>query len=272
MVGFIGISTPSSIFAQEYYDEYESEYSQYYDDYETEDNSYEKYMKDDNHKSISQKINCDNTNINIPSISSNPGIGDEPESTSSSNGDSQSGQRIDRMNGDAFSHQKGDFVYVCQNNNNNNNQIVNVDITNEEQFTPTITACNTIYTAEGDIQNSFNIVDSEVATVCTENTFEQILNANQPIGETDSGVTTSSIANVGQPSVYSQQIKSFQKDNGINIQPKGNLPIDIILSQLSSQSSKTSQPTIPQGTGDSSELTATEKIDKLKTQYMELYQ
>ena len=168
-------------------------------------------------------------------------------------------------------HIKKDFEYVCQ-NNNNNNQIVNVDITNEEQFTPTITACNTIYTAEGDIQNSFNIVDSEAATVCTENTFEQILNANQPIGETDSGVTTSSIANVGQPSVHSQQIKSFQKDNGINIQPKGNIPIDIILSQLSSQSSKTSQPTIAQGTGDSSELTATEKIDKLKVQYMELYQ
>ena len=92
MVGFIGISTPSSIFAQEYYDEYESEYSQYYDDYESEYNGYEKYMKDDNHKSISQKFNCDNTNINIPSISRNPGTGDEPESTSSSNGDSQSGQ------------------------------------------------------------------------------------------------------------------------------------------------------------------------------------
>ena len=48
-------------------------------------------------------------------------------------------------------HIKKDFEYVCQ-NNNNNNQIVNVDITNEEQFTPTITACNTIYTAEGDIR------------------------------------------------------------------------------------------------------------------------
>ena len=116
--------SPSFIFAQEYYDDYESEYSQYYEDYESEYNGYEKYMKDDNHKSISQKINCDNTNINIPSsISNNPDIEDEPESTSSSNGDSQSGQRIDRMNGDAFSHQKGDYGYVCQ-NNNNNNQIV----------------------------------------------------------------------------------------------------------------------------------------------------
>ena len=50
------------------------------------------------------------------------------------------------------------------------------------------------------------------------------------------------------------------------------MPIDVILSQLSSQSLKTSSPTIAQGTGDSSELTATEKIDKLNAQYIELYQ
>ena len=91
--------------------------------------------------------------------------------------------------------------------------------------------------------NSFN-----AQTTGTENTFNQ-LNAPSQLIEDDSGVTTSSsIANLEQPSVHSQQIKSFQKNNGIGIQPKGIIPIDIILSQLSSQSSKTSQPTIAQGT------------------------
>jgi hypothetical protein len=63
MVGFIGmISSPSSIFAQEYYDDNEAEeYSQYYDDgYESEYINYEKYMKDDNPRPISKTISCDN--------------------------------------------------------------------------------------------------------------------------------------------------------------------------------------------------------------------
>ena len=51
VVGFVGLSTMSSIFAQ-YSDDYESEYSQYYDDYEK---SYEKYMKDDSSKPNIQK-------------------------------------------------------------------------------------------------------------------------------------------------------------------------------------------------------------------------
>ena len=47
VVGFIGISSPSSIFAQEYYDESKTdEYSQYYDDdYETKYSNYESYER-----------------------------------------------------------------------------------------------------------------------------------------------------------------------------------------------------------------------------------
>ena len=72
-----------------------------------------------------------------------------------------------------------------------------------------------------------------------------------------------------QPSVQSQQIKSLQQNNGIGIQQQGIIPIDIILSQ-SQQTSKTSQPTIAQGTEeDSPELTATEKIAKLNQQWLD---
>ena len=74
-------------------------------------------------------------------------------------------------------------------------------------------------------------------------TFNQ-LNAPSQLIQDDSGVTTSSsIANLEQPSVQSQQIKSLQQNNGIGIQQKRIIPIDIILSQLQ-QSSKTSQPTM----------------------------
>jgi hypothetical protein len=286
VVSFIGISSPSSIFAQEYYDDSETdEYSQYYDDdYETKYSNYESYMKDEKPRPIIQKISCDNINNNPP-ISLNVGTGNEPESTSSgdasrsfSNGDSQSGQRIDRMNADGFSDQKGDFVYTCQNNNNLN---VNVDISNEQQINPTLSACNTIVESESpNIQDSFNTGGSgntaflNATTICTDNIFDQVIIPNQPIQDNDPGViTASSIANVEQPSVQSQQIKSLQQNNGIGTQQKANIPIDIMLSQLSSQSqqtSKTSPPIIAQGIGDSTELTATEKITKLKQQWMEL--
>jgi hypothetical protein len=108
--------------------------------------------------------------------------------------------------------------------------------------------------------------------VCTENNFTQILDANLPIEDTDSGVTASSISNNGQPSVLSQQIKSLQNDNAMKIQQIAKIPIDIMQSKLSSQSqqsSNTSPNIIDQGTGD---LSALEKVEKLKAQYFELYQ
>ena len=109
VVGFIGMSSPSSIFAQYYEDDYESEYSQYYDDdYEK---SYDKYMKDDYSKPSIKKINinCDNSNRN-PSDNNNnvdtSNVFDLP------NRDSQSDQ--DRMNSNKDSNQKGNFVSICQ--------------------------------------------------------------------------------------------------------------------------------------------------------------
>jgi hypothetical protein len=269
VVGFIGMTSPSSIFAQYYDDDYESQYNQYYDDdYEK---SYEKYMKDDNPKVSIKKINinCDNSNRN-PSDNNV----DRSNAFDLPNGDSQSGQ--DRMNSNKDSNQKGNFKVICQNNNNNiKNVIVNGDITNEQQNNPTISACNTVVQPENpSVENSFNNVNGSASafnaqTVCTDNVFENIINGSQPFADTESGVTANSISNIGQSSVLSQQIKSLQNDNGIKIQHQAN--IDIIQSQLASQSqqsSSTSPTTMAQGIEDSSELTATEKITKLKTQWL----
>jgi hypothetical protein len=82
------------------------------------------------------------------------------------------------------------------------------------------------------------------------------------------GLTSpSSIADVEQPLAKTQQINPYENDNGISIPQQGN-QIDV----MKSQSSKTSPTTIAQGIGNPPELTATEKIEKLKAQYVELYQ
>jgi hypothetical protein len=230
-------------------------------------------MQNDNPKVSIKKINinCDNSNRN-PSDNNV----DRSNAFDLPNGDSQSGQ--DRMNSNKDSNQKGNFKVICQNNNNNiKNVIVNGDITNEQQNNPTISACNTVVQPENpSVENSFNNVNGSASafnaqTVCTENNFTQILDANLPIGDTDSGVTASSISNIGQSSVLSQQIKSLQNDNAMKIQQIAKIPIDIMQSKLSSQSqqsSNTSPNTMAQGTGDSSELTAMEKITKSKTQWL----
>ena len=255
MVGFIGMSSTSSIFAQ-YYNDYEKKYSQYYDNYEK---SYEKYIKDDYSKSSTQniKINCDNSNRN-PSDNN----GDTSNAFEAPNGNSQSGQ--DRMNAD----QKGNFKVICQ---NNNNLIINGNIENTTNFidnsTTVLNACNTEISAENEnpidipqsntgdgtltnvsqsnsatVSNSQSASSSQ-ATTLTNSTLNCQANQNRPVTNTDPGViTSSSTDNIEQPSVLSQDVKSFQKSNGIAIQQ--------------------------QRTEDSHDLTAMEKVTKLKTQWL----
>lgn len=263
MVGFIGISSPFSIFAQEYYDDYESEYSQYYnDDYETKYYDYESYMKDDNSKPSIQKISCNNI-INNQPVDNNV---DTSNAFDLPNGNSQSGQ--DRMNPDGYSDQKGDFVLKCITNNfitetTINNDNLNIENNNAQQqsITQQQEACtndaavdqaNSIDFTFGDvINNSVSASQSNSASISQSNDCEvtqsqSATNANQSIIDNDSGViTSSSIANVEQPLEQSQQIKSFQTINGIEIQQQKSLPIDLGQSQLSSQSQSQSSKTSP---------------------------
>ena len=300
MVGFIGISYPSSIFAQEYYDDYETEeYSQYYDDdYETKYYDYESYIKDDNSKPSIQKLSCNNIIKNQP-VDNNV---DTSSAFDLSNGNSQLGQ--DRMNSD----QKGDFVYVCQNNNNivniNNN---NFNINNETTIN-NLSACNNVVTLVS-ANNSGSGAGVQTVTgdsaLCNNSTFTFPFNPSQSSQDSDSGVITSSSISNGEQA-QSQHIKLLQDDNGVEIHQQGNQPLDIrqikssqndngieiqqqgslpigITQQLEDLSIKDS-PIMSQGIGSSPkltalekqqsdnapELTATEKTTKLKQQWLDL--
>jgi hypothetical protein len=253
VAGFIGISTPISIFAQEYYDDYESEeYSQYYDEYATDYNGYEKYIKNDDPKPFIQKINCENINKNSPD---SVNLNNEPDST---NRESTSSNAASRINPGGFSDQGVNFVSVCQNNNNVNNIfntfnngdnslsfVHNNTLTqNQNASFTTSMVCGNAF-SEGDNSNISTVfLGNTVSCTLTQN-VTQIGNITDNTENNAPGViSTGSIAEVEQPLVKTQQIKSFQHDNGISIQQ--------------------------QGKEDSSDLTAMEKITKLKKQWIEL--
>jgi hypothetical protein len=87
------------------------------------------------------------------------------------------------------------------------------------------------------------------------NTFDIGIDPNQPIEDTNSGVTTaSSIDNVEQTQAQTKHIKLLQDGNGVEIQQQGNLPIDI--RQIKSSQDGNGVEIQQQGTGDSTELTA----------------
>jgi hypothetical protein len=253
VVGFIGISYPSSIFAQEYYDDYETEeYSQYYnDDYESEYNNYEKYMKDDNSKPSIQKISCNNINNN--NIDFGDATNDEAISSSSDVSPSFS-------NVDSQPDKKGDFVDPCLNNNNvkiitnnfntgttvnNNNLNIENNNAQEQAINLQQEACtneattgdliNAVSVTAGNISNTtFDITQSNDANItqindCEVTQSQTATNANQSIADNDSVVlTSSSIANVEQPQAQSQaHVKLLQDGNGVEINKQGNEPIDI---------------------------------------------
>ena len=273
-------------------------------------------MKNDDPRPIVQKINCDNINNNPP-ININVDLSDASNgeasssgdvSQSLSNGDSQTDQRIDRMNANGFSDQKGDFVYTCLNNNTLN---VNADISSTTNFNDETTINNNTLFIEnnnaqeqlivqqqeactnaadintdddtgitiGEITGDTTITTSQTTTIgvnqsnnCTVTQDQSATNANQSIADNDSVVlTSSSVANVEQPLEQSQQIKSLEENSGIEIQQQGILPIGIAQQLENSFTEDSSKLTALEKEPDNlSELTATEKIDKLKTQWLNL--
>jgi hypothetical protein len=248
-------------------------------------------MKDDNSKPSIQKISCNNINNN------NIDLGDatNDEAISSSSDVSPSFSKVDSQ-----PDKKGDFVDPCLNNNNvkiitnnfntgttvnNNNLNIENNNAQEQLIVQQQEACTNaadINTDDdtgitiGEITGDTTITTSQTTTIgvnqsnnCTVTQDQSATNANQSIADNDSVVlTSSSVANVEQPLEQSQQIKSFQTINGIDIQQQGNLPIDTIR-QLEFSSIKDS-PIASQGIGDSHELTALEKTTKLKQQWLEL--
>jgi hypothetical protein len=228
--GVFGIFPSTSIFAQYYDDDYEK--------------SYEKYVKDDYYKPNIQKLSCNNIIRNQP--------GDDNQDTSNGsnlpNGDPQAGQ--DRMN----PNQKGNFVYICQNNNVNiENTINNGDssfsfvhnntLTQNQNasFTQTMTCGNAF--SEGDDSNITTIISGNTISCTFTQNVTQIGNITDNTENNAPGATSPiSSVDTQQPSVQSQQIKSVQNNNGISVQQ--------------------------QRTEDSTDLTAMEKVTKLKTQWL----
>jgi len=271
VVGFIGMSSPSSIFAQYYDDDYELEYSQYYDnDYEK---SYEKYMNVDYSKPSNQniKINCDNSNRN-PSDNN----GDTSNAFEAPNGNSQSGQ--DRMNVD----QKGNFKVICQNNNiknivNINNNDFNI---NNGTTINNISACNDEFSQVSSGNNGTSTGNNAIIgnfTSCNNSNFTFPSDPSQSSLDSNSGLTTASFDNE-ESSAQTQQIKLLQNNDGIKVQVQGDLPVDI--QQIKSSNNDNGIKVQQQGTenspkltalekqSDSHELTAMEKVTKLKTQWL----
>jgi hypothetical protein len=304
VVGFIGLSsTPSSIFAQ-YYDDYESEYSQYYDD------DYEKYMKKDDSKPIIDKIICNNINNN-PSDNNV----DTSNALGFSNENSQLGQRDNQMNTE---ERGGNFVSICQNNDNlniinptliinngttitNNTLSIGNNNPNNQTIDLSLDACSneidvanfTQANSAGDSSNQSNSISisASQANDCEVTAIQSNLTQSIQDNSTNTGViTVSSIDNGEQPQAQTQQVKLLQDGNGVEINQKGDLPIDIqqikssnndngieiqqqgnlpmgITQQLENSNEKDSSIT-SQSVDDSSDLTAMEKVTKLKTQWL----
>ena len=189
VVGFIGISNPSNIFAQ-YYDE----------DYEK---SYEKYMKDDYSKPSIQKISCNNINKNPSDKHIESNALDLPDENSKS----------DRMN----ANKKENFVYVYQNNNTNifNIENLSVDIENNPD-NQTINLTQELNCTNNNFNGLINIG------------CNNLVNSTIGIGEfqsppdtitTEDTISSSSNYNDEQTSVQSQNI-AFKNLNGIKLQQK----------------------------------------------------
>ena len=286
VVGFIGLSIPSSIFAQ-YYDDYEKKYD------------YEKYMKNDDSRPIINKIICNNINKN-PSDNNNVITNSVSDLT---HVDSQSDQRINPMNTD---DQEGNFVSICQNNDNlniinptliiNNGTTINnntLSIGNNNPNNQTIDlsqdAClNAITTSQsanvdsggGNISDSGNnFVTGTQSNDCTVTQTQSNLTQSIQDNSTNTGVISlSSFANGEQSEAQTQHIKLLQDGNGVEINQQGNQPIDV--QQIKSSNTNnglaiqqqraidSSKLTAMDKQPDSQDLTAMEKITKLKTQWL----
>jgi hypothetical protein len=271
-------------------------------------------MKDDYSKVSIKKIN-----INCNNINKNPS--DNNVDTSNAfdlpNGDSQLGQRNNQMN---VEEQGGNFVSICQNNDNlnvinptltiNNGTTINnntLSIGNNNPNSQTIDlsldACSnqidlanfTQANSAGDNSSQSNSigVSASQANDCQITATQSNLTQSIQDNSTNTGViTVSSIANGEQPQAQTQHLKLIQDGNGVEINQKGDLPIDIqqikssnndngieiqqqgnlpmgITQQLEDSSIKDSSLT-SKAVDDSAELTAMEKVTKLKQQWLEL--
>ncbi len=263
-------------------DNYDPEYPRYKPDYKQHSNSYE---YDDKYKSKDivsiSKINCINNNVNINGNNTGDiNVGNSGRGVSAddgTNGGVLAGNEFGN-DGERYSdgYNKKDNGIVCEIDNSNNNTIITTGGNATDGDVPepiTCELCFTLNANELEIERIEEILfevteeSEEFGTLTTIEQLCQALRNAMPLTPEQNEVIVNLLREItGDLLVQNSDaiLECLDELGLIDFTP------DSGLSELPSESGLSNLPTIAQGIGDSPELTATEKITKLKQQWMEL--
>jgi hypothetical protein len=263
------------------------EYPSYKSDYKQDSNSYgydDKYKSKDKDSSNSvsiNKVNCINNNVNI----NGNNTGDINVGNSGRTGVSDDGTNGGVLAGNEFGndgeryfdgYNKKDNGIVCEIDNSNNNTIITTGGNATDGDVPepiTCELCFTLNANELEIERIEEILfevteeSEEFGTLTTIEQLCQALRNAMPLTPEQNEVIVNLLREItGDLLVQNSDaiLECLDELGLIDFTP------DSGLSELPSESGLSNLPTIAQGIGDSPELTATEKITKLKQQWMEL--
>jgi hypothetical protein len=254
---------------------YDREYPSYKSDYKQDSNSYgydDKYkLKDkDSSNSVSiSKINCINNNVNINGNNTgdiNVGNSGRGVSDDGTNGGILAGNEFGNDGERYFDgYNKKDNGIVCEIDNSNNNTIITTDGNAPDGDVPEPITCELCFTLnaneleiEGIEERLFEFTEEseEFDTLTTIEQLCQLLSV--PLTPEQNEIVVDLLLDITADLLVQNAeaiLECLDELGLIDFTP------DSGLSEL---------PTIAQGIGDSSELTAMEKITKLKQQWMEL--
>jgi hypothetical protein len=253
-------------YEQPQYPSYQQDYKQEYPKYVKDNNGYK--SKKDSSSSVSiNKLSCVNNNVNINGNNNgdiNVGNSGSSAATNGGNGEGylgvgSSGSYGEEGYGNGYNKEKGKS-FTCIINNNNNNTIVTGNVTdgNETETQPcedcildSLSPEQEIDLAEA-IQFLTDLTDLEA--LC-EFLADETIN---PVIKDDT--LSQILLRIGVPMDIRDDIRDCLNELGF----------DIFVPPILTGSGLSNLPTIAQGTEDSAELTATEKITKLKQQWLEL--
>ena len=255
----------------EYYEQ-PREYPSYQPDYKPEypsDNSY-KSKKDSSSKSVSiNKLNCINNNVNINGNNTGDiNLGNSGSSATGSGtyqgylGVDSSGENGEGYDNGYNKQKSKSFDCIINNNNINNNFRVG------NATTPETITCEECFTENLSVEQLDNLTEflSGISLGNLEGLCEQLSNETLTNQDRIFGVALIlSEAGITDEDAYREILECLEDLGLITV-------IDSI-SRLSTGGltpSFSSPPLIAQGTGDSSELTALEKVAKLKQQWLNL--
>jgi hypothetical protein len=268
------------------YPSYKEDYKQEYPQYGKDNNSYKSKDKERGSVSIN-KVNCINNNVNINGNNTgdiNVGNSGRTTSNSGTDGEGYLGGGSSDGYGEGYNKQKGESFNCIINNNNTNNNFGaagnatdgNGDIVSECEecfrliLTPEqLTALELLLDTVG-----IDIIDFEdpVPPITTVFSFAELCEVLGGLTGEDILVNVENIFEQGDIMVNEETEEFLAECLAVSF--GFDLP-DPELSGFSTTSGAaagglSNLPTIAQGIGDSTGLTATEKITKLKQQWLDL--